>query len=177
LRRRSTRATLAIGLMSASLLLPIRVPAANPRKVAPDFTLTDSTGVSVKLSDYKGKVVLLSFWATWCLWCETEMPWYVEFQSKYKDKGFSVIGISMDEDGWRSVRPFLQERKITYTVVVGDEALALSYALDALPLTVLIDRDGKIAGSKAGIADKDSFENEIRVLLRATPKVPQSNAN
>ena len=177
MRRRPTRITLAIGLISACLALSVQVPAANLRRTAPNFTLIDSKGASVRLSDYKGKVVLLSFWATWCLWCETEIPWYMEFQNKYKDKGLSVIGVSMDEDGWRSVRPFLEEKKMTYTVVVGNEAMASSYALDALPLTVLIDRDGRIAGSQAGIVDKDSFENEIRVLLRATSKAPRSNGN
>jgi cytochrome c biogenesis protein CcmG/thiol:disulfide interchange protein DsbE len=177
MRQRPARTTLAIGLISACLALPIRLPAANLRKAAPNFTLIDSKGASVRLSDYKGKVVLLSFWATWCLWCETEIPWYMEFQDKYKDKGLSLIGVSMDADGWRSVRPFLQEKKMTYTIVVGNEALASSYALNALPLTVLIDRDGKIAGSQAGIVDKDSFENEIRVLLRATPRAQQSNGN
>jgi peroxiredoxin len=173
----STRTALAIGLVSLCLTLPTRVAATNLRKTAPNFSLIDSRGASVRLSDYKGKVVLLSFWATWCLWCETEIPWYVEFQNKYKDKGLSVIGVSMDEDGWRSARPFLEEKKMTYTVVVGNEALASSYALDALPLTVLIDRDGKIANSQAGIMDKDSFENEIRVLLRTTSRATQSNVN
>jgi peroxiredoxin len=177
LRRRSTRTTLAIGLISACLALPVRLPAANPRRTAPSFTLVDSRGASVKLSDYKGKVVLLSFWTTWCLWCETEIPWYMEFQEKYKDKGLSVIGVSMDEDGWGSVRPFLHDKKMTYTIVVGNEAIASSYALDTLPLTVLIDREGKIASSQAGIANKDSFENEIRALLLATPKAPHSKGN
>jgi len=77
----------------------------------------------------------------------------MEFQNKYKGKASRSLR-SMDEDGWRSVRPFLEEKKMTYTVVVGNGTLASSYALDALPLTVLIDRDGKIAGSQAGIMDK-----------------------
>jgi len=131
----------------------------------------------VRLSDYKGKVVLLSFWATWCLWCETEITWYVEFQNKYKDKGLSVIGVSMDEDGWRSVRPFLKEKRMNYTVVVGNGNLATSYALEALPVTFLIDRDGKIAGSPAGIVATDSFEHDIRTLLRATSRAAQSYGN
>ena len=132
MRRRPARITLAIGLLSACLRVPIRVPAANLRRTAPNFTLVDSRGASVRLSDYRGKVVLLSFWATWCLWCETEIPWYLEYQNKFKDKGLSVIGVSMDTDGWRSVRPFLAEKKMTYTVVLGNESLASSYALDAL---------------------------------------------
>ena len=139
---------------------------ATERKPAPEFTLKDSSGETVKLNDYRGKVVLLDFWATWCHGCKTEIPWYMEFQNKYKDKGLAVIGVSMDEDGWKSVKPFVEEQKMNYAVVIGNEALAKLYAVDALPLTLLIDRNGKIAVSHAGMVDKDGFENEIRVLLQ-----------
>ena len=85
--------------------------AASPREDAPDFTLKDVEDRDVKLSDYEGKVVLLNFWATWCGPCKIEMPWFVEFQRKYKDRGFSVIAVSMDEEGWDVVRPFLEDLK------------------------------------------------------------------
>jgi len=70
----------------------------NSRKPAPDFTLTDSKGASIKLSNYKGRVVLLDFWATWCEGCKVEIPWYMEFQKKYKESGLSVVGVSVDDD-------------------------------------------------------------------------------
>jgi cytochrome c biogenesis protein CcmG/thiol:disulfide interchange protein DsbE len=89
----------------------------------------------------------------------------MEFQNKYKDKGLSVIGVSMDEDGWKSVKPFVEEQKMNYAVVIGSEELAKLYAVDALPVTLLIDRNGKIAVSHAGLVEKDAFENEIRALL------------
>src|ERR1700676_5501976 len=133
---------------------------------APDFTLTDSAGSSVTLSAYKGKVVLLDFWATWCGGCKVEIPWYMEFQKKYKASGLSVIGVSMDEDGWKSVKPFLEKQQVNYPVVIGNPDLAKRYMVDAMPMTLLIDREGKIAASHVGMVDKGAFEGEIRVLLQ-----------
>jgi len=135
-------------------------------KVAPDFTLQDSEGASVNLSAYKGRVVLLDFWATWCHGCQTEIPWYVEFQNRYKSRGLAAIGVSMDDDGWKSVKPFLQQNKLNYPVVIGNQALAKVYGVDALPVTLLIDRQGKIVRTHAGMVDKSSFEHEIQALLR-----------
>ena len=137
----------------------------NVRKTAPDFSLVDSNGGSIRLSDYKGKVVLLDFWATWCHGCKTEIPWYMEFQRKYKDKGLSVIGVAMDEDGWKSVKPFLENIKFNYTIVVGNPELAKEYGADSLPVTLLIDRAGKIAVSHAGVVDKASFEKDVQTLI------------
>jgi peroxiredoxin len=140
--------------------------AANSRKTASDFTLSDSKGASVKLSDYKGRVVLLDFWATWCGGCKVEIPWYMEFQSKYKGSGLSVIGVSMDEDGWKSVKPFLEKQPMNYSVVIGNPDLATLYGVDAMPMTLLIDRDGKVAASHVGMVDKNAFESEIQILLK-----------
>jgi peroxiredoxin len=137
---------------------------------APDFTLTDSAGSPVKLSTYKGKVVLLDFWATWCGGCKVEIPWYVEFQSKYRKDGLAAIGVSMDDDGWKSVKPFLEQHKLNYPVVIGNQDLASRYGgLPSLPMTLLIDRDGKIAELHAGMVDKSAFENKIKALLHESP--------
>ena len=78
----------------------------------PDFALKDSTGQTVQLSDYHGKVVLLNFWATWCAPCKIEIPWFMEFQREYKDRNFAVLGVSMDEDGWDAVRPYMANHSI-----------------------------------------------------------------
>ena len=163
---------LGMGLVTVFLSFPTQVSAENLHKAAPNFTLSDSKGASVRLSDYKGKVVLLDFWATWCHGCKTEIPWYMEFQNKYKDKGLSVIGVSMDDDGWKSVKPFIEANKMNYEVVIGNESLAKLYAVDALPVTLLIDREGNIAVSHAGMVDKSAFENEIRDLLQHGQKRP-----
>ena len=118
------------------------------------------------MSGYKGKVVLLDFWATWCGGCKVEIPWYVEFDQKYRDKGLAVIGVSMDEEGMKVVKPFLAQKNIQYPVVIGNDELAKLYNLTSMPMTLLIDRDGKIAVSHTGIVDKGSFESDIQSLLK-----------
>jgi thiol-disulfide isomerase/thioredoxin len=118
------------------------------------------------LADYKGKVVLLNFWATWCGPCKVEIPWFVEFNKTYKDRGFAVVGVSLDDDGWRSVKPYVAEKKIDYAVVVGDDLVSKSYGgVDSLPTTFIIDQNGKIAFVHMGLVGKDTYEEEIRSLL------------
>jgi peroxiredoxin len=136
-------------------------------QAAPDFSVEDASGGDIRLSDYKGKVVLLNFWATWCPPCRTEIPWFEEFQRTYADQGFVVIGISMDEDGWKAVRPYMEASKINYRVAIGDAALAQKYGgLESLPETLLIDRDGSIAARHVGIVSKTDYESEILHFLR-----------
>jgi cytochrome c biogenesis protein CcmG/thiol:disulfide interchange protein DsbE len=137
------------------------------RQAAPDFLLTDSTGSQVRLSDYKGKVVLLNFWATWCGPCKAEIPWFAEFERKYKSSGLAVLGISMDDDGWKSVRPFIAQSRINYRVMVGDDATASRFGgIDSLPETLLIDRKGRIASRQLGLTAKTTYEEAIVELLR-----------
>ena len=145
------------------------------RKPAPNFILTDAKGDTINLSTYKGKVVLLDFWATWCGGCKTEIPWYMEFDAKYRNRGLAVIGVSMDEDGWKSVKPFLALDKdpetgghtaMKYPVVIGSDSLAKQYNLTSMPMTLLIDRGGRIAVSHTGLVEKDDWENKIQSLLK-----------
>jgi thiol-disulfide isomerase/thioredoxin len=165
---------LGMELVLLGLVWPATVPAAitaaNLRKAAPGFTLGDAKGAAVRLSDYKGRVVLLDFWATWCGGCKVEIPWYMEFETKYKNSGLAVISVSMDDDGWKSVKPFLEKTKLNYPVVIGNQDLAKRFGLESMPMTLLIDQNGKIAASHVGLVDKDKFESEIRVLLRPSPK-------
>ena len=143
-----------------------RVQAQIDRKTAPDFTLKDVDGRAVKLSDYRGKVVLLDFWATWCGPCKVEIPWFTEFERTHKANGFAVLGVAMDEGGWDDVRPFLKEIGVNYRVVLGNDATADSYGgIEALPTTFLIDRQGMIASRHIGLSAKKDFEDEIRHLL------------
>lgn len=141
------------------------------RKAAPDFKLKDADGKEVRLADYRGKVVLLDFWATWCGPCRIEIPWFAELEKKNKDKGFAVIGVSMDDEGWKVVKPFLSELKVNYRVLLGNDEAAHDYGgLDALPTTFLIDRDGKIASVHVGLASRKDFEDGVEQLLKAPAK-------
>ena len=146
------------------------------RKPAPDFALKDANGATVKLSDYKGKAVLLDFWATWCGPCKIEIPWFTEFEQTYKDRGFAVVGVSMDEDGWTVVKPYLEEHKVNYRVLLGNDEVGQAFGgVDSLPTTFLIDRSGRIAFAHIGLStSKDGFKNEISQLLgdRAASRVP-----
>jgi len=122
----------------------------------------------VHIADYRGKVVLLDFWATWCGPCKIEIPWFMDMQRKNKDKGFEVLGVSMDDEGWEVVKPFLADLQVNYRVVIGNDTIAQLYGgVDALPTTFLIDRGGKIAAVHVGLASKKDFEDGIEQLLQA----------
>ena len=137
------------------------------RNLAPDFALKDADGKVVKLSDYKGKVVLLNFWATWCGPCKIEIPWFIDFQKTYKDRGFTVIGIAVDDEGWEIVKPYLATKQVNYPVVVGDEMVNTKYGgVEALPTTFVIDKDGKIANTHVGLVSRKEYESDIEQLLR-----------
>ncbi len=148
---------------------PVEARSATPhkdRKAAPDFALKDADGKTVRLSDYRGKVVLLDFWATWCGPCKIEIPWFMDFQRKHKDRGFEVLGIAMDDEGWDAVRPFINRLGVNYRVVLGNEDVSASYGgVEALPTTFLIDRQGRIAAVHQGVAARSDFENGINELL------------
>lgn len=142
------------------------VKADKDRKSAPDFELKDANGHTVHLSDYRGKVVLLDFWATWCGPCKIEIPWFQEFERENKDKGFAVLGVAMDEEGWDVVKPFAQHMNINYRLLIGNDSIADQFGgVDALPTTFLIDREGKIAAVHVGLSGKRDFEDGIRELL------------
>jgi peroxiredoxin len=156
--------------LSASRPVQSAVKPVDERKIAPDFDLREASGKSVKLSDFRGKVVLLNFWATWCGGCKVEIPEFIEFQNKYKDRGFEVIGVSNDEDGWRIVKPFMVEKKINYTVVLGNDEICKRYGVEAMPVTLLIDKEGRIAASHQGVLDKEAGEDEIKTLIQESTK-------
>jgi peroxiredoxin len=140
--------------------------AHSDRRAAPEFTLQDATGASVKLSDYRGKVVLLNFWATWCGPCTLEIPWFVDFQQQYKSQGFDVLGVSMDDDGWKVIKPYVDAHKINYRIVLGNDSVSQLYGgVDSLPTSFLIDKTGRIAYAHVGLAGKNEYLNEIQTLL------------
>ena len=143
----------------------VGLQAANERKVAPELGLQDSSGKQTNLKEYRGKVVVLDFWATWCHGCKEEIPWFSEFQRKYGDKGLSVIGVSLDEDGWKVVKPFIMTEAIPYRIVLGNDSAAKAYGISNMPDTFLIDREGRIAATYAGMVDRKGLEKNIQKLL------------
>jgi peroxiredoxin len=144
----------------------IEFAAPETRKAAPDFTLNDAAGVPVRLSEFRGKVVLLSFWATWCVPCRTEIPWFMEFQKTYGDRGLVVLGLSLDDDGWKPVKLYIDEMKIDYRVMVADKDIAPLYGgLKSIPVTLIIDKAGRIAVTHVGLCPKDEYEAAINSML------------
>ena len=142
------------------------VKPAKDRKLAPDFTLKDASGKAVKLSDYRGKAVIIDFWATWCGPCKVEIPWFIEFQRKYKDRGLVVLGVASGDEDWTVVRPFAEQMKINYPVLQGNDTTADLYGgIEALPTTFIVDREGRIAKIHIGLASKEDFENAIEKIL------------
>jgi peroxiredoxin len=131
----------------------------------PANALKDSSGKTATLQDYRGKVILLDFWATWCHGCKQEIPWFSEFERKYAPKGLTVVGVSLDEEGWKLVKPFLETAKVPYRIVLGDNPTAKKYGIENMPDTFLIDRHGRIAATYVGLVDKDNVEENIRAML------------
>jgi peroxiredoxin len=170
-----------VAAVSSALLLflvgcshsPRELKSEAQRQNAPNFLLKDADGNPVHLSDYRGKVVLVNFWATWCGPCEVEIPWFVEFEQKYKDQGFAVLGLSMDDDGWKAVRPYIASHKINYRVMIASEVVSQQFGdIDSLPTSFVLDRQGRIATNHVGLIDKRDYQNEILKLL----EVPKTAA-
>lgn len=148
---------------------PASVPGIIPavqRAAAPGFALPAMEGGDATPGDYAGQVLLLNFWATWCRPCRTEMPWFVEFQDAFAERGFAVLGVSVD-DNRDVVRAFLERSPVDYRIALADtaERLAPFGPITVLPTTWLIDRHGRLAATHVGLVDRVVLESEIQQLL------------
>jgi peroxiredoxin len=142
----------------------VTLPPSEITGAAPSFTLTDLSGKSVSLADFRGKVVILDFWATWCPPCKKEIPDFIDLQKAYGQKGVEIIGIALDEP--YKVSAFVQQNGVNYTVLLGNDAIAARYGgIDGIPTTFVIDRKGKIVNRFEGFRPRDVFESEIKKLL------------
>lgn len=133
---------------------------------APDFTLPTIYGDSLSLSDYKGKAIILDFWATWCPPCVQEIPDFIELYNKYKDKGLVIIGVSLDRGSVSDVKSFCEDIGIDYPIVMGNDRVSQKYGgIRGIPTTFIIDRDGMIVNKFVGYRPPEVFEAEVKKLL------------
>jgi thiol-disulfide isomerase/thioredoxin len=183
-----------IGLILATLITVVafalfanratRIPSTRAAKTSqeklaasPDFTLKDLDDHDVSLSQFKGKVVLVNFWATWCGPCKIEIPWLVELQDKYTVRGFTVLGVAMDEEGKSAVAPFVRKERfkvggtphpMNYPIVLGNDATADKFGgLLGFPTSVLISKDGRVVKRVDGLVSYDEIEKAIQSQLEA----------
>ena len=154
---------------------PAAAPSSSAAKVAalpklgpaPAWKLQDMNGQPVSLDQFKGKVVVLDFWATWCGPCRMEIPGYTELTRKYGKDGLVIIGASVDQGGPEVVKPFAEKMGINYPLVMADEATAAAYgATEAIPTTILIDRNGQVRHRKVGAEETAEYEKTILAVLR-----------
>lgn len=145
--------------------------------LAPDFTLESLDGKTMRLSDFRGKAVLLNFWATWCGPCKIEMPWFVDLQKQYAQQGLQIVGVAMDDASKEDIAKFAKDMGVNYPVLIGKESVGDQYGgVNALPETYLIGRDGKIVDRIIGLKGKGEIEDAIRKALDTRAATSQASA-
>jgi thiol-disulfide isomerase/thioredoxin len=134
--------------------------------LAPDFDLPALDGKNLKLSDLRGKAVLLNFWATYCGPCKVEMPWFVELQKEYGPQGFQIVGVAMDDASTEDIAKFAKEMGVNYPILIGKESVGESYGgVGVLPTTFFLDRDGKLIAREFGLQSRSVFVDHIKKAL------------
>ena len=156
------------GIIFTALLMiafsPVNV--LGQEAIAPQFALKDVNGRTVRLSDYRGKVVLINFWATWCPPCRAEMPDLVRLQREHAKQGLQIIGITYPPERKARVRRFARSLKVNYPIILGTREIKARFSSEEnLPLTVVVNRDGKVSDIISGILLREEFEEKIKPLL------------
>ncbi|MCX5687954.1 MAG: redoxin domain-containing protein [Candidatus Omnitrophica bacterium] len=135
-------------------------------KLAPEFSLKDINGAEKKLSDFKGKVVIIDFWATWCPPCRNEIPHFVSLYNQYKGQGLEIIGVALDQNPGGVLPGFIKDNSINYIILVGNNKVSDLYGgISAIPTTFIIDRNGNIIKKYIGYNEREVFESQIKELL------------
>ncbi len=156
---------IAIAIMIIGFGAVLYGTSGSDSQKAPDFTLKDLSGKNVSLSDYKGKVIVLDFWATWCGPCRMEIPSFIELQNTYKDD-IVIVGVSLDQGGPAAVEPFAEKNGINYPILYGNGNVTNAYGgIRGIPTTFIIDQNFKIQRKYVGYQAHSVFENDIRKLL------------
>ena len=152
-------------------------PRITQSTVAPDFTLDSLDGKSTRLSDFRGKAVLLNFWATWCGPCKIEMPWFVDLQKQYGAEGLQIVGVAMDEASKEDIAKFAKGMGVNYPILLGKEAVGEAYGgVPGLPESFFIGRDGKVVDKIIGLESKSKIEDAIKKALN-TPAATSPASN
>ena len=153
-------------LIVAGLLSCRQSSAVGGSSMAPDFTLNDLDGKPFRMSDTKGSVVILDFWATWCPPCRMEIPHFEALYKQYKAKGLEIVGVALDRGGIKVIKPFIKDAGVTYPIVIGNQAVANAYGgIRGIPTTFIIDREGRIVEKAVGYRNKEFFESRVKELL------------
>jgi thiol-disulfide isomerase/thioredoxin len=154
------------GIVLAIALLTAPAAPGQGKEAAPNFKLKNAAGKAVELSKLNGKLVVVNFWATWCGPCRAEIPGMLDVYEKYRGKGLEIVGISVDQDGWDVITPFVKKLNITYPVVLGNGEVTDAYGgIDAIPTTFFVDRNGRVLQRHVGYMSKDDFEKAVRSFL------------
>jgi len=139
---------------------------------APDFALASLEGKTVHLSDYRGKAILLNFWATWCPPCKIEMPWFVQLQKQYGPAGLQILGVAMDDGSPGEIAAFAKEMGVNYPVLIGKEEVGDAYGgIPYLPVSFFIDRNGKVVDKVLGLKGRADIEDSVKKILGPGPAV------
>jgi thiol-disulfide isomerase/thioredoxin len=153
-------------------------PRITQSTIAPDFSLESLDGKTMRLSDLRGKAVLLNFWATWCGPCKIEMPWFVDLQKQYGSQGLQIVGVAMDDGSKEDIAKFAKDMGVNYPILIGKESVGDQYGgVPALPESFLIARDGKIVDKIVGLRGKSEIEDSIKKALNTQPAASQASAS
>ena len=158
---------LILSMFFVSIVFVISNAQSIQQQKAPNFVLKTSSGKTIELAKLKGKAVLVNFWATWCGPCRAEIPDFINVYDTYKSKGLEIVGISLDEDGWSVIKPFVEKKKINYPIVLGDAQVAQLYGgIEGIPTTFFVNKEGFIVDRHVGMLTKTILEQKVKSLLK-----------